>query len=47
MWTIENRARYDRCLLRYPNDLTDNERGLVNGKIPRARRVVNTNHCLG
>ena len=23
MWTIENRARYDRSKLRYPSDLTD------------------------
>lgn len=25
MWTIENRARYDRSTLRYPSDLTDEE----------------------
>ena len=25
MWTIENRARYDRCHLRYESDLTDEE----------------------
>src|SRR3954452_11700565 len=25
MWTIENRARYDRSKLRYPSDLTDEE----------------------
>ena len=25
MWTIENRARYDRSKLRYPSDLTDED----------------------
>jgi hypothetical protein len=25
MWTVENRARYDRNGLRYPSDLTDEE----------------------
>jgi hypothetical protein len=29
MWTNENRARYDRSGLRYPSDLTDNERPYV------------------
>ena len=23
MWTVENRAKYDRSKLRYPSDLTD------------------------
>jgi len=27
MWTIENRARYNRDQLRYPSDLTDAEWG--------------------
>ena len=27
MWTVENRARYDRSRLRYPSDLTDDEWG--------------------
>ncbi|MEQ1956873.1 IS5/IS1182 family transposase, partial [Mesorhizobium sp. CN2-181] len=25
MWTVENRARYNRDHLRYPSDLTDEE----------------------
>ena len=29
MWTVENRARYDRSKLRYPSDLTDEEWALV------------------
>ena len=29
MWTIENRARYDRSQLRYPSDLTDAEWALI------------------
>ena len=29
MWTSENRARYDRGLLRYPSDLTDEEWRLI------------------
>jgi hypothetical protein len=29
MWTVENRARYDRVGLRYPSDLTDEEWALV------------------
>ena len=35
MWTIENRARYDRSKLRYPSDLTDEEWALVGPLIPR------------
>lgn len=34
MWTIENRARYNRDHLRYPSDLTDEEWGLVEPLIP-------------
>jgi transposase len=41
MWTIENRARYDRSRLRYPSDLTDEEWALVRPEIPRARRGGN------
>jgi len=29
MWANENRARYDRSGLRYPSDVTDAERALV------------------
>ena len=59
MWTVENRARYDRSKLRYPSDLTDQEWSLAKPYIPRARRggnkrtvdvreVVNTlMHVLG
>jgi transposase len=41
MWTVENRARYDRNRLRYPSDLTDEEWALVRPKIPRAKRGGN------
>ncbi len=37
MWTVENRARYDRGKLRYPTDLTDAEWELAKAEIPRAR----------
>lgn len=38
MWTIENRARYDRGKLRYPSDLTDEEWALVEPLIPRGKQ---------
>ena len=41
MWTVENRARYDRSKLRYPSDLTDEEWALVKPSIPRAKRGGN------
>ena len=41
MWTVENRARYDRGKLRYPTDLTDAEWKLTKAEIPRARRGGN------
>jgi transposase len=41
MWTIENRRRYDRSGLRYPSDLTDEERSLVAPQIPPAKRGGN------
>ena len=41
MWTVENRARYDRSKLRYPSDLTDEEWALAQPEIPRARRGGN------
>jgi len=41
MWTVENRARYDRSRPRYPNDLTDEEWALLRPEIPSARRGGN------
>ena len=41
MWTVENRARYDRSKLRYPSDLTDQEWSLAKREIPRAKRGGN------
>ncbi len=41
MWTVENRARYDRSKLRYPSDLTDAEWALVEPLIPSAKRGGN------
>ena len=41
MWTVENRARYDRSKLRYPSDLTDGEWALVEPLIPPAKRGGN------
>lgn len=41
MWTVENRARYDRSKLRYPSDLTDAEWALVAPLIPPAKRGGN------
>jgi transposase len=41
MWTVENRARYDRSRLRYPSDLTNEEWALVKPEIPRAKRGGN------
>ena len=44
MWTNENRARYDRNLLRYPSDLTDAEWAHVAPLIPPAKRGGNRRH---
>ena len=41
MWTIENRAYYDRRKLRYPSDLTNEEWALARPEIPCARRGGN------
>jgi transposase len=41
MWSIENRARYDRSRLRYPSDLTEAEWDLVAPLIPSAKRGGN------
>ena len=37
MWTLENRAKYNRDHLRYPSDLTDDEWAYVEPLIPRAK----------
>ena len=37
MWTVENRARYNRDNLRYPSDLTDAEWSLVEPLIRPAK----------
>jgi transposase len=41
MWTIENRARYNRSALRYPSDLTEAEWAHVAPVISPARRGGN------
>jgi len=41
MWTVENRACYDRSKLRCPSDLTDDEWALVAPLIPPAKRGGN------
>src|SRR5438045_8693935 len=41
MWTIENRARYDRSKLRYPSDLTDEEWSHVEPLIRPGKRGGN------
>ena len=38
MWTIQNRARYNRDRLRYPSDVTDEEWAEIAPLIPPARR---------
>jgi hypothetical protein len=40
-WTAKNRRRYDRSKLRYPSDLTDDERAYVGPLIPPAKRGRN------
>ena len=51
MWTIENRARYDRSKLRYPSDLTDEEWSHVEplirpGKRGGNKRTVNVREVV-
>ena len=41
MWTIENRALYDRGGLRDPSDLTDEEWAHIRDEIPPAKRGGN------
>jgi hypothetical protein len=38
MWTAQSRGRYDRSQLRYPSDLTNDERARVESLIPPAKR---------
>ncbi len=38
MWTTENRPRYNRDMLRYPSDLTDQEWSHIEPRIPPAKR---------
>ena len=38
MWTIENRAHYNRDKLRYPSDVTDEEWASIAPLIPPAKR---------
>src|SRR5450631_2537765 len=44
MWTAQNRRRYDRSILRYPSDLTDDEWAHVESLTPPARRGGNRRH---
>src|SRR4051794_4220354 len=37
MWTPENRGRYDRSVLRYPSDVTDDEWAWIAPLIPPAK----------
>jgi transposase len=37
MWTVENRARYNRDHLRYRGDLTDEEWALIEPLVPPGR----------
>jgi hypothetical protein len=41
MWTVENRAKYQRSKLRYPSDLIDKEWSFAKAEIPRAKRGRN------
>jgi transposase len=41
MWTVENRGRYDRSMLRYPSDLTNEEWSFAKASIPCAKRGGN------
>ena len=41
MWTTENRSKYDRSLLRYPSDLTDDEWAIIAPLIPPTKRGGN------
>ncbi len=44
MWTVANRARYDRNGLRYPSDVTDDEWAVLKPLIPKAKRGGNRRH---
>lgn len=41
MWTVQNRARYDRSKFRYPSDVSDAEWMLAKSAIPPAKRGGN------
>jgi len=41
MWTIKNRAQYDRGKLRYPSDLTNEEWSIIGPLIPPAKKGGN------
>ena len=41
MWSVDNRARYDRSDLHYPSDLTNAEWDLIRPLIPPAKRGGN------
>ena len=41
MWTVENRAKYNRDHLRYPSDLTDDEWAQIEPLIPAAKKGGN------
>jgi transposase len=41
MWTVENRARYERSQLRYPSDLTGEVWSLAKAQMPQAKRGSN------
>ena len=41
MWTVENRAKYNRDHLRYPSDLTDDEGAQIEPFIPPAKKGGN------
>jgi transposase len=38
MWTVKNRARYNRHTLRYPSDVTEEEGAVIAPLIPPSRR---------
>src|SRR3974377_936217 len=47
MWTIKNRARYERKGLRYESDLTDEEYALIEPFLPPERNVSRRSICNG
>lgn len=47
MWTVENRARYNRDQLRYPSDLTDEEWALIEPLIPPGKSAGGKRRVTG